>query len=137
MPRMLAVRVVLVAFAVVTCTWFGLGIRQAEDQSRAVALMGQPGTPSAAKTAHTLQMLDNAGDLNPDRQIDLLRVQAEQRGGMDASAVRIAEAVVRAEPQNASAWVVLGFATERSDPALARLAHERVRELVPPVKAAH
>ena len=57
--------------------------------------------------------------------------------GKDASAIRTADTVVRAEPQNASAWVVLGFAAELRDPALARLAHERVRQLVPPVKAAH
>lgn len=130
-------RFVPAVLALVVCTWFGLGIRQAHDQRRAVALMAQPGTPSPAQTADILHLLDHAGTLNPDRQIDLLRTQAEQRAGNDAAAVRAAERVVRAEPQNASAWVVLGFAAERGDPALARLAHQRVRELVPPVKAAH
>lgn len=133
---MLAVRVVLVALAVVVCTWFVLGITQARDQSRAGALMFQPGTPSAAQTARILHLLDGAATLNPDRQVDLLRTLAEQRGGKDASAVRTVEAVVRAEPQNASAWVMLGSAAGASDPALARLARERVRELVPPVKTA-
>ena len=131
---MLGARLALVALAVVACAWFALGIEQLHEQSRANALMAQPGTPSAALTARILHLLDRAATLNPDRQIDLLRVQADLRAGKDASAVKTGEAVVRAEPQNVSAWAVLEFAAGADDPPLARLAQERVRELGPPVK---
>lgn len=131
---MLAARVTLVALAVVVCAWFALGIEQSHDQSRAVALMAEPGRTSSSQTAHILHLLGRAATLNPDRQIDLLRAQADLRAGNDTSALRTAQAVVRAEPQNATAWVVLSYAAGPSDPALARLAHERVRELAPPAK---
>lgn len=132
---MLAVRVALIALAVVTGTWFVLGIVQARDQNRANTLMIQPGTPSAAQTAQILHLLDGAGTLNPDREIDLMRAQAEQRGGDYAAAVRTEEEVARDEPQNAYAWLALSLTAQRRDPALARLANQRVRQLSPPVKA--
>lgn len=68
--------------------------------------------------------------------VHVLRAQAEQRSGEDAVVVRTAEQVVRDEPQKALTWVALGFAAEPRDAALARLAHERIQQLAPPVKAA-
>jgi hypothetical protein len=130
------VRIALAGLAAVVCAWFVLGIVEAHDQTRATALMSLPGTPSRAQTGQILGLLDDAATLNPDRQIDLLRVQAEQRGGEAAAALKTAEAAARAEPQNAFAWVVLQFAARPLDPALAQLAGERERQLAPPVPPA-
>lgn len=133
---MLAVRVGLVALALTVCAWFALGARQAHYQNRATALIDRAGTPAPAQTAEILKLLDDAGTLNPDRNVDLLRAQAYTRGGDQAAAERIGESVVRAEPQNIDGWVVLRVAARVRDPNVSRLAQARIDELAPPVSAA-
>jgi Flp pilus assembly protein TadD len=135
-PAMLALRVAIFALAVVTCAWFGLGAVQTRDETRATALIDQVGTPSAALTAKILRLLNSAGTLNPDREIDLLRAQAQTRAGESAAAVATMQRVVHAEPDNVDAWVILGFAAQRVDPGLAGLARQKELELAPPVPAA-
>jgi Flp pilus assembly protein TadD len=90
-------------------------------------------TPSRATTDQILRLLDHAATLNPDRSIDILRAQAELRAGDDAAAERTAKALVRDEPLNVYAWIVLGFASQQRDPATARLARAHQLELAPPV----
>ena len=133
---MLAVRVAVFAFAVIACAWFALGVVQTHDQSKATALIDQPGTPSAALTTRILNLLHTAGTLNPDRNIDLLRAQALSLRGHAGQAVSLMKRVVRAEPENVDAWIVLGFAARRIAPNLAQLALEKEIELAPRVPAA-
>jgi hypothetical protein len=135
-PAMLALRLAVLALALVTCAWFGLGAVQTRDQTRATTLIDRPGTPPAALTARILSLLGSAATLNPDRDIDVLRAQAQTRAGRSTAALATAESVVRAEPQNVDGWVVLGFAAQRIDPAIASLARERELELVPRVPPA-
>jgi predicted Zn-dependent protease len=130
-----ALRLALAASAVVACAWFVLGIVQSHDQSRADALIHQPGTPTATQTARILSLLRSAATLNPDRDIDLLRAQAQTRGGQPAAAEREMKEVVRDEPMNVDAWIVLGVSAGRRDPATASLARVRERALAPPVPA--
>ncbi len=125
----------LLAVAVIACAWFALGAYQAREQDRATALIDQPGTPSPALTTRILALLDNAGTLNPDRNVALLRSQALTRAGRPVPAVRIARQVVVAEPRNIDAWTVLAFAAQSVDPALARLARLAQTQLAPPVPA--
>jgi hypothetical protein len=133
---MLALRMAVLALAVAACAWFALGVVQTHDETRATDLIDQSGTPSPALTARILNLLDTAGTLNPDRDIALARAQALTRAGHTSAALATAERVVRAEPQNVDAWVVLGFAARRINPNLARLAHERELQLAPPVPRA-
>ena len=133
---MLASRLALATLALVACAWFGLGISQTRDQTRATTLLDQRGTPTAMLTSQILHLLDGAATLNPDRRIDLLRAQAEVRAGDPERATRTMERVVRDEPLNVDAWIVLGFAAGSRDPALARLARARERELAPPARPA-
>jgi hypothetical protein len=135
-PAVLALRLALVALSVVVCAWFIQGEVQTHDENRATALIDQPGTPAAALTAKVLHLLDSAGTLNPDRDIDLLRAQAQTRAGESAAALATVAPVVRDEPQNIDAWVVLGLAAQRDDPRLASLAREKELELAPPVPPA-
>jgi cytochrome c-type biogenesis protein CcmH/NrfG len=128
---MLALRLALVGLAVVVCAWFALGVVQTHDQTRAEALMNQPGNPSPATTARIMSLLKTAGALNPDRNVALDRSQTQTRGGHPTTGVAIARGVVRAEPQNVDGWIVLGFAARRVDPALARLAQARELQLAP------
>ena len=127
----------LLALAAVVCAWFALGAVQTHDQNAATALIDQPSAPSAALTQlRIMSLLDGAGRLNPDRDIDLLRAQAETRAGRPAAAVRTALAVTGAEPLNIDAWTVLAFAARPVAPALARHAQVEQTELAPPVPAA-
>ncbi len=133
---MLVPRVAVFALALIVCAWFALGQVQARDETHATALIDQPGTPTPALTAKILGLLHSAGTLNPDREVDLFRAQALTRAGDSAAAMRTAQAVVRAEPQNIDGWVALGFAAQRVDPGIAKLAQEKELELAPPVPPA-
>lgn len=133
---MSALRWVILASSVVVCAWFVLGAVQTHDENDATALIDQPGAPSAALTARIMHLLDGAATLNPDRDIDLLRSQAESRAGENRAASWTALGVARAEPQNIDAWTVLAFAARHVDPAQARLALVEQTKLAPPVPAA-
>ncbi len=129
-------RISLAVLALLVCGWYALGIVQAHDQARATSLLNQPGTPTPGQTKRILGLLDGAGWLNPDRDIDLLRGEAEIRGGEPAAAQGLMQQVLRDEPLNVDAWIELGFAAGTRDPALARLARRRERQLAPPVSPA-
>ncbi|HEX3976321.1 MAG TPA: O-antigen ligase family protein [Solirubrobacteraceae bacterium] len=129
-------RWLIAAGATALCAWFVLGAVQAHDENRATALIDGAGTPSPAVTSQILHLLDAAGTLNPDRDIALLRSQAQTRAGRDAAAVRTAQGVARAEPLNIDAWTVLAFAAQPVDPAVARLARAHQAALAPPVSPA-
>jgi O-antigen ligase/polysaccharide polymerase Wzy-like membrane protein len=129
-------RWLVAAGAAALCAWFALGAVQAHEENRATALINGAGTPSPALTSHILHLLDVAGTLNPDRDIALLRSQAQTRAGRDAAAVRTAQSVVRAEPLDIDAWTVLAFAAQPIDPAEARLARAHQAGLAPPVPSA-
>jgi O-Antigen ligase len=129
-------RWLIAAGATALCAWFVLGTVQAHDANRATALIDGPGTPSQALTSQILHLLDTAGTLNPDRNIALLRSQAQTRAGRDTAAVRTALGVARAEPLNIDAWTVLAFAAQPIDPVEAGLARARQASLAPPVPRA-
>ncbi len=130
------VRWLLALGAAVLCAWFVLGTVQAHDEDAATALLDQSGSPAPATTARILHLLDTAGTLNPDRDIALMRSQAQSRAGRNAAAVRTAQAATRAEPLNIDAWTVLAFAAQSTDPAEARLARAQQTRLAPPVPSA-
>ncbi|MGO9960657.1 MAG: hypothetical protein ACLP50_32560 [Solirubrobacteraceae bacterium] len=132
---MSALRWAILASALVVCAWFVVGAVQTHDENAATGLIDEPSTPTATLTARIMQLLDGAGTLNPDRDIDLLRSQAQSRAGRSEAAMRSALAVARAEPLNIDAWTVLAFAAQQVDPSLARLARRRQTELAPPVPA--
>jgi hypothetical protein len=89
------------------CAWFALGIRQSTDQSRAEAIIAA-GPPSPAQARRAERLLNSAGTLNPDRQIDLDRSSLLNQLGRRLAARRIALSVARAEPQNLTAWLAVG-----------------------------
>ena len=127
------VRAALVLGAAIACAWFVLGAIQTRDQNQATALIDSVSTPTPALTARILHMLDTAQTLNPDRTVDLLRVQALIRSGHQSAGLRVAERLVAAEPLNIDAWTVLGFAARSGHPVQFRLAERKLRELAPPV----
>lgn len=130
------VRGALVLGALIVCAWFVLVGVQTRDQHRATDLIDSFSTPAPALTARILGLLDTAATLNPDRNVDLLRAQAQTRSGHPSAALRIAERVAAAEPLNIAALTVLGFAARPSHPAEFRLAERKLRQLAPPVAPA-
>jgi hypothetical protein len=118
------------ALALVACAWFALGIRQAIAQSRAEAIIAADPHATAAQARRAQQLLSVAAALNPDRQIDLDRVQILLERNQLRAARRTALAVTRAEPQNIEAWVWLAH-TAAGDPALFAAALKQVAALEP------
>ena len=97
---MRAARLAIAALAVAACAWFVIGVIQSHNESRATALINGGGTPTPTQTAQIGHWLDTAATLNPDRNIDLLRAQAEVRAGQSARALVLMKRVVaRRAPQ--------------------------------------
>jgi hypothetical protein len=125
-------RVSCIAFAVVLCAWFALGIRQAHEIDQATAIVsGLNGQgkldPAAASRARSL--LSSAGVLNPDLQVDVLRARVALLTNNRASATRILLGVVHSEPMNLDAWY--GLATSAQSGATISLALSRIAQLEP------
>jgi predicted Zn-dependent protease len=129
---MSVVRVAGAAFAVLMCAWFALGIRQAHDTDRAAAIASQSTVISAAQAPTASSLLHDAGLLNPDQHVNVLRAQVALERGDAARSRQIVEDVTRAEPQNLEAWLWLAHASG-SDRALFYRALRRVRLLEPSV----
>jgi predicted Zn-dependent protease len=116
--------------ALVVCAWFALGARQAIDTSRASATVSGSSKLSSAQARHMLALLDDAGTLNPDRNVDILRGEALQASGNPQAARRVLTAVTREEPENLEAWVGLAKASG-SNATLLFNDLRRVRQLEP------
>ncbi len=129
--------------AAVVCAWFGLGVRQAQSQNTAEAIIGPSAHPvTAGQAVHVTALLREAGTLNPDRQITLDRAKlllqlksppqgTTQRGDRLAAQTMIRR-VLAAEPDNLQAWVLLAQASPH-DPAQFRRALAQARRLEPRV----
>lgn len=129
---MTVARVSAALLALAICGWFVLGAAQTHDADRAAAILASPGQLRPASAARAASLLDDAGTLNPDRQVDLLRARLAVRRGDLPRARAILAGVVRDEPQNVDAWAALARSSA-GDPAVFRLAVARVRALAPPV----
>ena len=122
--------------ALVVCAWFAVGIRQANDVTRAAAIAGRPAAGGAAAARHAESLLSDARWLNPDLQVDVLRgIVARDRGALPR-ARRILHGVVRREPENLQAWIELARSST-GDPRTALDALLHVRKLVPAVPPPH
>jgi hypothetical protein len=130
----MAIRLGLLTVAVIVCAWFALGIRASHDSGVATGLLQAHNNLTAAEAARARSEIANAEALNPDQNLEILRAQVAFHSGNVAAAISIAKTIVKREPLNVSAWVVLELFTDHVDPALNRLAQQRVLELVPPVR---
>lgn len=128
-------RAAAVLGALLVASWFALGVRQATSTEDAARIVSSLDRPSAARTARAARLLDHAGTLNPDRQVDLLRAQLDLQRGDRAAARRRVERVVGDEPDNIDAWTRLAFVVGRGDPAAFARAVREVRRLAPVVPA--
>jgi hypothetical protein len=108
-PVRVILRWAMVTGAAIVAAWFGLGWIQARDLGRAQGLVSASRlSPSQVRSAAAL--LNTAGDLNPDRSVDIARAQLADKQHRPGLAVTISEQVTRDEPFNIDAWRELSFA---------------------------
>lgn len=123
--------VIIAALAVVATAWFVLGARQARELTDATAI-ADANQVSAAQARHAGQLLDAAGTLNPDREVDLVRAALAADRNQTRRAQLIIERATRAEPENLVAWDLLAQISGSSS----RLEGEALRHIAllhPPV----
>jgi predicted Zn-dependent protease len=116
--------------ALVVCAWFALGASQAINTSRASAIVSGASRLSSAEARRALALLHDAGTLNPDRNVDILRGQAYLASGNAKVARRVLSAVTREEPQNVEGWLWLAHASG-TNAALLTSSLVHVRQLEP------
>jgi hypothetical protein len=125
-------RVGISALAIVACGWFALGARQARDIADAKAIVSSASPLSKTQAARADSLLSDAGTLNPDSEVDLLRGQLALDEGNVARARKLFAGVTRQEPDNVEGWLWLADASAH-DPVSFYVAEVRVRVLAPPV----
>jgi predicted Zn-dependent protease len=109
---MVLLRVAAGVIALVCCAWFALGARQAIDLSRATAIASQqrPLGPKQVRRARSL--LDEAGTLNPDQQVNVVRAELAIDQGENSRARQILHAVIHREVNNLQAWLTYARASK-------------------------
>jgi hypothetical protein len=125
--------VALAAVAAAACFVVALGAARAED--RLSDLQFRPAKLGAAELRRADDLERSAGRLTPGERRVLLLANVRLRGGDAPGALALARGATRREPENGEAWLAVARAAREADPALARTALQRLRELVPPVPA--
>jgi hypothetical protein len=128
-------RIAVVVLSLAAAAWLASAYpgTRAEEQAREIrAAPGGELTP--AQLARSLELLQDARRARPDGEILPRLAGLELTAGRPDGAAALVRPLVRREPENLPAWTILAFALERSDPAGAREAQARRRELAPPVR---
>jgi hypothetical protein len=119
-------RTLLVLAGLAVLGWLAVSLHDSRllDRARALSLEPRPDTREGLELARRARLL------NPDytERGTLIALFHARAGRLDL-ARRDIEAVIRREPQNPGAWVILADLTQRSDPALAARARARARSL--------
>ena len=88
-------------------------------------------TPAQAASAQ--RTLSQARVLNPDERLNISRAQVDFHAGYTQRALALARGIVRREPDNVEAWIVVELMSRQIDPSLNRFAQRRVLQLAPHV----
>lgn len=132
---MLVLRTVLITIAVAACAWFALAIRSSHEVDRVSSALAFAANITPAQVRSYDQALDRAAVLDPDQTIETNRAEVALHAGDRAAALAIAQRVVKREPDNPYAWLLVRVLAVQGRPALFRLAQLRIAQLVPPVSA--
>jgi hypothetical protein len=131
---MTAVRIALVALAVLAGGWLAVQERAAHAEQQLDGIAFRPGGAlTTAELARAEDLLRTDRRLNPDRRPDLYEAVVLGRSGREREAVAILRGTVAAEPENLEAWALLARSGELTDRRIAARARARLRELAPPV----
>jgi tetratricopeptide (TPR) repeat protein len=122
-------RIALAGLALLALAYLAISLRNVDSLERGERLATQPDPP----VAEAERLLERARLLNPDVRPLLAEAALLSANGRPRDARALAERAVSREPDNVFAWSVLAGVTRESDPARARQALARGRELSPPV----
>jgi hypothetical protein len=126
--RVLA-RAAVALIAVAAIGWLAVMERDARLYDRGLAAGGGLDDPRTIAQAEA--DLREARLLNPDRTPDVARALVLFTTGRQDRAQALIEDVLRAEPDNLSAWGALGYANSGKDPAVDERVRRQVRRLDP------
>jgi predicted Zn-dependent protease len=129
----IAVRAGIVVLAVAAIAWLGAGLAATRAQDDLSHLVAVTEHPTARQIARAADLRRDAERWVPGRRPSLLEATLRGKAGDVAGAVRLLQQVVRDEPENGEAWLLLAQAARDRDPALAERARARVRVLAPDV----
>jgi Tetratricopeptide repeat len=122
-------RLVLAVVALSAIGWLAVMERDARLYDRGIAAGGSLDDPK--RIARAEADLEGARLLSPDRTPDVGRSLVLWTAGRSREARALLEDVVRAEPDNLSAWTALGWVNDGEDPALERRVRAEMRRLDP------
>jgi predicted Zn-dependent protease len=125
-------RVALAALAVLALAYLSVALRNVVLTERAHRLAALP-DPTADQVDEAERLFERARLLDPDTRPLLLEGELLTRRAKRAEGLALVEQAVEQEPDNLLAWGVLAEVTRKADPARARAAEARRRELSPPV----
>lgn len=97
-------RIAILLLALLCCAWFALGARQAHLVGQATAIVAPGHRLSPQQARHAADLLDAAGTLNPDLQVDVLRGELAIDQGQLTHARQILHSVIVREPKNLAAF---------------------------------
>ena len=120
-----ALRVILVAAALVVAGWLALSLRNERLQVSGIRLMAeQPPQPELA-----LDRFRQASLLSASQQPELFEASAYYAQGQPQRAVTMLRDLLAQEPDNRTGWLLLSAWLRPTDPAGAKAATERARAL--------
>jgi hypothetical protein len=125
----LAARLLVAVAALGLIGWLAVMERDARLYDRAIAAGGKLDDPGTVARAE--EDFRGARLLTPDRTPDVGRALTLWTVGRRAEARTLLEDVVRAEPDNLSAWSALAWVNDGQDPALERRVRAEMERLDP------
>ena len=124
-------RLLLAACAILVLAWVGVLVRDHYvGENAANALLYESHLSDREFDRH-MERIEDSRFLNPSSSADLARGSYYLVRGRPRAAARVAERLVRSEPENVDAWRLLWHATLDDDPARARQAAAQVMRLNP------
>jgi hypothetical protein len=128
----MAARLALGVLVAAVLVWLGLGLRAARLEAEGAELAGRsPATASAERLAEARDAYRRAREFNPGSGPELREAGLANFSGRPRDALALLRDVVRREPDNFDAWLVMASVAAETDPELAARARARARELNP------
>jgi hypothetical protein len=133
MSSRLLIRAALVAVAVVAAAWLVVGLRASDAESEAASIVnGASARTPSAEVVRGLDLLRDARSWNADKDPEVNEVILLSVSGSEEESLRLAERVVREEPDNVDTWFALWAASlAAGDRGRAARALDEVRSLDP------
>ena len=132
-----ALRALLVVVAMLGAVWLGRSLGAVRDErAGTAAVTARDGRPAGERVERAYRLLERSAAHTRSTVPDVRLAQLDAFTGQPERAVRRLEAVVRREPENLDAWLLLARTARTVDPATAARARAAARRLSPPVPAA-